>query len=60
LFENGGDPISILSLPYPLYNDIILRQIEDKKREKKLHEQKMQQLKAQQRKTQQKYTRKRR
>lgn len=44
LFENCGDPISILNLPYPLYTDIILRQIDEKKREKKVYEQKMQQM----------------
>lgn len=44
LFENGGDPMSLLNLPYPLYNDIILKQIEEKKREKKAYEQRMQQL----------------
>jgi len=46
LFENGGDPVSILSLPYPLYNDIILKQIDEKKREKKMYDQKMQQMNA--------------
>jgi hypothetical protein len=52
LFENAGDPMSILEMPYPLYNDIILKQIEEKKREKKQHDQKMAQVKsAQSRKT---------
>lgn len=46
LFENGGDPMSILNLPYPLYNDIILKQIEEKKREKKIYDQKMNQIKT--------------
>lgn len=46
LFENSGDPLSLLSLPYPLYNDIILKQIEEKKREKKQYDQKMAQMKA--------------
>lgn len=44
LFENCGDPQSLLSLPYPLYNDIILRQIDEKKREKKILDQKMSQM----------------
>jgi hypothetical protein len=46
LFENAGDPASILSLPYPLYNDIILKQIEEKKREKRTHDQKLAQMKS--------------
>jgi hypothetical protein len=46
LFENAGDPASILSLPYPLYNDIILKQIEEKKKEKQKHDQKMAQMKS--------------
>jgi len=33
-------------LPYPLFNDIILKQIAEKKREKKVYDQKMQQMKA--------------
>jgi len=48
LFENSGDLVSILNLPYPLYNDVILRQIDEKKREKKLYDQKMAQIKANQ------------
>ncbi len=44
LFENSGDPLSLLRLPYPLYNDIILKQISEKKREKKLYDQKMQSM----------------
>ena len=35
LFKGGGDLKSILELPYPLYKDIILAQVEEKKREKK-------------------------
>ena len=35
IFENTGDLNSILQLPYPLYKDIILKQVEEKKREKK-------------------------
>ena len=46
LFENGGDLMTILEMPYPLYNDIILKQIEEKKREKKQYDQKMSQMKA--------------
>jgi len=46
LFENGGDPMSLLELPYPLYNDIILKQIAEKKREKKAYDQKMSQMNA--------------
>jgi len=38
--------MSILSLPYPLYNDIILKQIDEKKREKKVYDQKMQQMRT--------------
>jgi hypothetical protein len=36
LFEstNPGDIGSILDLPYPLYNDIILKQYEEKKKQK--------------------------
>jgi hypothetical protein len=45
LFEYSGDLLSILQLPYPLYDDIILKQIEEKKREKKLYDQKMNQMK---------------
>jgi len=48
LFDNAGDPMSILDMPYPLYNDIILKQIEEKKREKKQYDQKMSQVKASQ------------
>jgi len=44
LFENSGDPLSLLDIPYPLYNDIILKQIGEKKREKKLYDQKMQNI----------------
>ena len=51
LFENGGDPMSILDMPYPLYNDIILKQIEEKKREKKQYDQKMSQIKTSSRNT---------
>jgi len=41
LFENSGNLESILNLPYPLYKDIILAQVDEKKREKKkLEEQK--------------------
>jgi hypothetical protein len=57
LFENGGDPANLLSLPYPLYNDIILKQIEEKKKEKKLYEQKMQQMRNKQKSAQAKYRR---
>jgi len=32
LFDGVADIMSILSLPYPLYNDIILSQIEEKKK----------------------------
>jgi len=38
LFDNHGDPISILNLPFPLYHDIILKQVEEKKAEKKRFE----------------------
>ena len=51
LFENSGDPMSIMEMPYPLYNDIILKQIEEKKREKKQYDQKMAQVKSSQKKS---------
>ncbi|HQF36910.1 MAG TPA: hypothetical protein PLL26_04700 [Candidatus Dojkabacteria bacterium] len=51
LFENSGDPTSILNLPYPLYNDLILKRIEEKKREKKMYDQKMSQLRSSQKKS---------
>jgi len=35
IFEGSGDLDSILRLPYPLYKDVILAQVEEKKREKK-------------------------
>jgi hypothetical protein len=38
--------MSILEMPYPLYTDIILKQIEEKKREKKQYDQKMAQMKS--------------
>ncbi|MDD4081993.1 MAG: hypothetical protein PHD05_01265 [Sphaerochaetaceae bacterium] len=41
LFEGGGDLLSILALPYPLFDDIITRQIAEKKKEKKLYESKL-------------------
>ncbi len=47
MFDNTGDLNSILNLPYPLYNDIILKQIEEKKREKKLHDENMRKMKTQ-------------
>jgi len=50
LFENGGDLLSILQLPYPLYNDIILKQIDEKKREKKMFDDKMKTMQSKQRK----------
>ena len=40
LFEGSGDLNSILNLPYPLYKDIIIKQVEEKKREKKVFDQK--------------------
>ncbi len=43
IFENSGDLLSILELPYPLYVDVILKQIEEKKREKQLLKQKLRQ-----------------
>lgn len=45
MFDNTGDLNSILNLPYPLYNDIILRQIDEKKREKKIHDENMRKMK---------------
>lgn len=38
IFNGGGDINSLLSLPYPLYKDIILKQVEEKKRERKMME----------------------
>ncbi len=34
LFDNTGDLSSVLNLPYPLFHDIILKQIDEKQREK--------------------------
>jgi len=51
LFENCGDPLSLLQLPYPLYNDIILKQISEKKKDKKLYDQKLLQTKKHSKKT---------
>lgn len=44
VFDNSGDIKSILQVPYPLYNDIILKQVEEKRKEKKLQDQRMNQL----------------
>ena len=41
LFEGSGDLNSILNLPYPLYKDIIIKQVEEKKREQKELDKKM-------------------
>jgi len=38
--------MSILSLPYPLFEDIILRQIEEKKREKSTYDKKLSTMKT--------------
>ena len=38
LFEGSGDINSLLATPYPLYKDIILAQVDEKKREKKMME----------------------
>jgi hypothetical protein len=35
IFENTGDLLSILNLPYPLYHDVILKQVEEKRKEQK-------------------------
>jgi hypothetical protein len=35
LFDSAGDILSIMALPYPLYRDIMLAQLEEKKRLKK-------------------------
>ena len=35
LFDNSGNLESMLNLPYPLYKDVILAQVEEKKRQKK-------------------------
>jgi hypothetical protein len=34
LFDNTGDILSLLTLPYPLYHDIILKQIAERRKEK--------------------------
>lgn len=34
LFDNTGDILSLLNLPYPLYHDIILKQINERRKEK--------------------------
>lgn len=36
LFNGGGDLLSIMKLPYPLYRDVIIAQVEEKKREHKV------------------------
>lgn len=48
LFEGTGDLSSILKLPYPLYRDIILKQVEERKRERKEFDEElnMQKIKA--------------
>jgi hypothetical protein len=45
IFENTGDLNSILSLPYPLYHDVILKQVEEKKKEKNRLDQKLKNIK---------------
>lgn len=35
LFESSISPADVLNLPYPLYKDIILAQVEELKRKKK-------------------------
>lgn len=46
LFNNNLNVLDILRLPYPLYIDIMLRQIEEKKKEKKAFDEKMNELEA--------------
>jgi hypothetical protein len=41
IFDGGGDIMSLLQLPFPLYTDVILRQVKEKQREKKLQEERM-------------------
>lgn len=41
IFEGSGDLNSILTLPYPLYKDIILAQVEEEKRKKKVMDSKL-------------------
>ena len=50
LFENTGDLNSLLNLPYPLFNDIILKQIAEKKREKKIHDENLRKVQSGQKK----------
>lgn len=48
MFDYGGMSVTdILELPYPLYNDIIVKQVKQKKQEMK----EMEKLKEQQRKS---------
>jgi hypothetical protein len=44
IFESSGDIISLLQLPFPLYTDIILRQVKEKQKEKRLQEDRMKSL----------------
>jgi hypothetical protein len=44
IFESSGDIISLLQLPFPLYTDIILRQVKEKQKEKRLQEDRMKTL----------------
>lgn len=50
IFDNNGDLFSILQLPYPLYTDIILRQLDEKKRQQKLLDDRMRTIQTKQRK----------
>jgi hypothetical protein len=44
IFESSGDIISLLQLPFPLYTDIILRQVKEKQKEKRMQEERMKTL----------------
>ena len=44
IFESSGDINSLLQLPFPLYTDIILRQVKEKQKEKRLQEDRMKTL----------------
>lgn len=45
LFDNHGDLHSVLTMPYPFFHDIILKQVEEKRAEKKRLEEAMRKVK---------------
>lgn len=52
LFEhwNPSDIVLIAELPYPIYNDIILKQFEERKKEKKMMDEQIKEHEAKQKK----------